>query len=106
MDRRIAGFPAWDAGLDPLFLKGFPEPVGIIAPVGEQPLRLGQLVQQSHRADIVADLTGGREEAQGTAVGIGDGMKLGVHTAFGAADQASEIPFFTARLDAVRCAFR
>jgi hypothetical protein len=33
-------------------------------------------------------------------------MKLGVHAAFGAADQPPEIPFFTRRLDAVRCAFK
>jgi hypothetical protein len=29
-------------------------------------------------------------------------VKLGVHAAFGAADQAAEIPFLTRRLDAVR----
>jgi hypothetical protein len=33
-------------------------------------------------------------------------MELGVHAAFGAADQAAEAPFFNRRLDAVRCALR
>jgi len=33
-------------------------------------------------------------------------VQFGVHAAFRAADQAAEIPFFTRRLDAVRCAFR
>jgi hypothetical protein len=33
-------------------------------------------------------------------------MELGAHAAFGAADQAAEIPFLTRRLDAVRCAFK
>ena len=40
------------------------------------------------------------------AVRIGDGMKLGVHPAFGAANQLPEIPIFTRRLAAVRWAFR
>jgi hypothetical protein len=33
-------------------------------------------------------------------------MELGVQAALGPTDQAPEIPLFTARLDAVRCAFR
>jgi hypothetical protein len=51
-------------------------------------------------------MPGGHEEAQGPPVCIADGVQLGVHTAFRAADQAAEIPFLTRRLDAVRCAFR
>ena len=39
-------------------------------------------------------------------VRIADGVQFGVHAAFRAADQTAEIPFFTRRLDAVRCAFR
>ncbi|KIT98689.1 hypothetical protein QU38_02915, partial [Staphylococcus aureus] len=50
-------------------------------------------------------MAGGHEEAQRAAVGVGDGMELGVHAAFGAADEAAEVPLFTARLDAVRCAY-
>jgi hypothetical protein len=37
---------------------------------------------------------------------IPDGVHLGIHAAFRAADQAAEIPFLTRRLDAVRCPFR
>jgi hypothetical protein len=54
-------------------------------------------------ADIITDLAAGHEEAQGAAIRIGNSMKLGIHAAFGAADQAPDIPLFTARLDAVRC---
>src|SRR3546814_14831795 len=88
------------------FLQGVAEPVGIIAPVGEHPLRFGQTVEQSGRASVIADLPGGHEEADRAAICIGHGMKLGVHTAFRAADQASRTTFFTPRLDAVRCALR
>src|SRR3546814_1921948 len=38
-DGLAAYFPARDAGRDALFLQGIAEPVGIIAPVGEHPLR-------------------------------------------------------------------
>ena len=97
--------------------------------VGLQPLRLGMVVgvdvPREHRQDRGAERdaddaqrhlvepVGVLEQRQralrsiaAMAVGIGDGMELGVHTAFGAADQAPETPLFTARLDAVRCAFR
>src|SRR3546814_12459496 len=72
-----------------LFLQGIAEPVGSIAPVGEHPLRFGQTVEQSGCARVIADLPGGHEEADRAAICIGHGMKLGVHTAFRAADQAS-----------------
>src|SRR3546814_9325924 len=38
-DGLVPYFPARDAGRDALFLQGIAEPVGIIAPVGEHPLR-------------------------------------------------------------------
>src|SRR3546814_6073318 len=74
-DGLVPGFPARDAGSNPLFLQGVAEPVGIIAPVGQQPLGLGKFVEQSGSTDIVTDLTGGHEEAQGTAVRIGEDRK-------------------------------
>lgn len=55
----VARFPAGDAGLDALFLQRVFEPVGIITPVGEQPLRLGKFVDQGCRTDVVSDLAGG-----------------------------------------------
>ena len=35
----VAGFLAWDAGLDALCLERASEPVGVVAAVAEQPLR-------------------------------------------------------------------
>ena len=88
----------------PLGLESVPEPIGIVAAVADQLLRLRQAFQQRCRAGVVADLPGGHEEAQGAPVCVGDGMKL--HAAFGAPDQMAAVPFFTRRLEAVRCALR
>jgi hypothetical protein len=84
----------------------FPEPVCVVAAVAKQPLRFRQIIEQRCSAGVVADLARGHEEAQGTPPLIGESMKLRVQTAFGASDQPPKIPFFTRRLDAVRCAFR
>ncbi len=50
-------------GPDTLGLQGIPEPVGVIAPITQQPLRLWQIVQKSGRASTVADLTCRHEKA-------------------------------------------
>ncbi len=89
----IARLSPRNAGLDALRPQGIPEPVSIIAAITEQPLGLGQLFQKRSRPRVVADLSGGQEEAQGPSVRIGHGVKLGVHPTFGAADQASKPPF-------------
>ena len=94
------------AGRYALCLKGVPVPVRVIATIGEHPLRLGQIVQQLCSAGIITDLTSGHEEAERATVSIGDCVQLGVHAAFGATDEPLEAPFFTRRLDAVRCALR
>lgn len=100
------GFPARNARLDAPLLQGIPEPVRIIASVCQHPLRLGQLVEQCRRTGVIADWSRRGEEAQRAAIGVGDGVKLGVHAALRASDQSAEIPFFTRRLEAVRCAFK
>ena len=102
----VAGPPTWDAGLDAFGLQSVPELIGIIAAVAEQPLRPWHLVQQGRRAGMIGDLACGHEDAERAAVGIADGVQLGINPAFGAADQAAETPFLTRRLDAVRCALR
>ena len=105
-DGQKAGFSPRNAGFDPLFLKRISEPVGVVSAVTQQPLRLGKVVEQRGCTGIIADLASGYEEAERATVCIGDGVKLRVHAAFGAADQPSKTPFLTRRLDAVRCAFR
>lgn len=69
-------------------------------------MRLRQAVQQGGGASVVADLARRHQQADRTPVCIGHGVKLGVHAAFGASDQPPETPFFTPRLEAVRCALR
>lgn len=88
------------------FCSSVPEPVGVIAPIGQHPLRLGQIVEQSRCAGIIADLASSYEEAQGPTIRIGDRVKLGVHAALRASDRSSKVPFLTRRLEAVRCAFK
>lgn len=105
-DWLVARSAARDAWLDALGFQGVPEPIGVITTVAKQPLCFRQIVEQGCRAGVGADLPGGHEEAQRPPIRIADGVQFGVHAAFRAADQAAEIPFFTRRLDAVRCAFR
>ena len=107
LDWLAARLPSGDARLYPFVFQRFPKPVGIIASVCQQPFRRGQTAQQGRRAGVVADLACGHEEADRAAIGIGDGMQLGVHAASRAADQTvAGSPFFDRRLVAVRCAFR
>ena len=80
-------------GLDAFSLDAVPKPFGAVAAVTEQPLRFEHVIEQRCRASVVAYLGRRHEEAQGAPVSIGDGMELGVHTAFGAANQAAETLF-------------
>ena len=90
----------------PLAWSAFLNQVGVVAAVAEQPLRLGQVVQQRCCTGVVADLAGGHEEAQRTTRLVGERVELGVQPSSGAADQAANAPFSSRRLAAVRCAFR
>jgi len=110
VDGLAARLPAWDAGLYPLVFQRFPEPVGIVAPICDQPFGTGQAAQQGGGSRVVADLACGHEELQGPSLGIGHGMQLGVQATLRTPDQTSTLiagpPFFARRLEAVRCAFR
>ena len=105
-DGQRLGLAPRNAGFDALLLQSSPEPVGIISTVCEHPLRLGQIIEQGGCASIIAALTSGYEETEWASIGIGEGMQLRVHAAFCAPDQTSRPPFFTRRLEAVRCAFK
>jgi hypothetical protein len=77
--------------------------VGIIATVAEQPLRLGQVVEQGCRASVVADVMKklkGRPSASLTA------WSLMFMPPLVRPVRRPKSPFVTRRLDAVRSAFR
>ena len=99
-DGFAARLPARDPGLYPLVFQRIAEPVSIIAPVGKQPFGLRQAVQKGGRVSVIVDLACGHEEAERPALGVGDGMQLGVHAALRAADQTAPLvactPFLTA----------
>jgi hypothetical protein len=59
-------------------------PVGIVAPVGEQCLGLGQRIDHQRSALVVAHLPFAEQHDQGVAFAIPGGVKLGVQPAFGA----------------------
>ena len=42
---------------------------------------------------VIPDLARGHKEAERATIRVRHGMKLGVHAAFGASDQAARIPF-------------
>ena len=105
-DGHDPGFPSRNAGCDALCLKGVPVPVCAVAAVSQHPLGPGQIIEQRRSAGVVADLASGHEEADWAAVGFSNGVKLYVDSSFGTTDEPPETPFFTRRLDAVRCALR
>ncbi len=110
LDGFAAQLPARDAGPYPLAFQRIPEPVGIITPVGQQPLRPWRTAQQGRRAGVIADLTCRHEEADRPSLGIRNRMQLGVHATLRAPDQTAPLvvrpSFFDRRLVAVRCAFK
>ena len=81
------------------------EPVGVIAPVAEQDVGLGERVDHQGCALVIAHLTFAQQQDQGSALAVAHRVELRVQAAFGAADTSGNIPFFK-RLAAVRCAFR
>jgi hypothetical protein len=86
------------------------EPVGIVAPVCQEPFRRWQAAQQGRGANVIADLACSHEEADRAAIGVRDGMQLGVQSALRTPDQTTALvigaPFLARRLEAVRCTFR
>jgi hypothetical protein len=99
-------FRVRDAGLYPFVIQRISEPVGIMAAVGQQLIRLWQAVQKRSRSRIIADLAWGHAEADRAAIGVCDGLQFGVHAAVRATDQTTPLfarpPIFDRRLVAVR----
>ena len=59
------------------------EPVGIVAPVGEQSLGLGEGIDHQRSALVVAHLAFAEQHDQRAALAITDRVKLGVQAALG-----------------------
>jgi hypothetical protein len=84
----------------------FSEPFSVIASITQQPIDLCLARDESPRADVITDLTGGYEEAQWASSAVTDRVKLGVYPALCPPDQTATFPFFSVRLDAVQWASR
>lgn len=68
LDGPTAGLAAWEAG--------FAQPVGIMAPIGQGPVGLGQVAEQGKRTGVVAGLAGAQEEPDRSSLGNGMGLAL------------------------------
>ena len=101
---RYLGFPVgfrWDAGLDLPICKGVSQPVGIVAPVGQERLRRGQAREQRRGAGVVTDLACGQKQAAGATFAVADSVQFRVQPTLGASDMPGKSPFLS-RLAAVR----
>ena len=96
----------WDADPYPFVFQRFSIPIGIVTPVRQEPFCLWQIPQKGGSAHVVADVAWRHEELQRPALGVGQGVELGVQATFRAPDGPPAPPFFTARLEAVRWAFK
>ena len=94
-DRLIAPRSAGDSGAYLFVFQGFSEPIGIIAAIPRQPVHIWYATEQSPSTDVIADLSGGDKEVQRPSFAITDGVQLGIHAAFGSANQAATHLFLT-----------
>ena len=62
------------------------EPVGIVAPVGEQSLGLGEGIDHQRSALVVAHLAFAEQHDQRAALAVADSVELGVQATFRAPD--------------------
>jgi hypothetical protein len=100
LDELAANLSQWDAGLYPFLFQCFTEPVIAIAPVCQQPVCRRQAAHERNRSRVVADLTGGHQEADRATVGVVDGVQFGVYAALYVVNQTAPLvagaPFSTA----------
>lgn len=72
MRRALRGSSDRRCRSDPPVLQGAPEPIRVIAPVGQKLVGLGQAAKQGRRAGVIADLPVGHERADRPSLGIAD----------------------------------
>ena len=83
-DGDLALFSTGDAGAYPFVFQRFPEPIGVIAAISEQPIGVRQAAEQRLRPDVTADLSGRDEEVDRAPLTVADGMQLRIRAALGA----------------------
>ena len=105
-DRYLTVLSGRDARRDPLVFRGFAIPVRIVSSVRQHVFGGRKVVQQCSRADVIAPLAGRQKHPQRAASRVCYRVQFRVHPALGAPDQAAAPPFFSPRLEAVRCVFR
>jgi hypothetical protein len=82
-----------DAGSDALGLERRPEPVGSIAPVGQQCFGGQQGIKQSRCTLVITHLALRQQQGNGLAAAVADGMEFRVQAAFRAPDTTGNSPF-------------
>ena len=101
-DGRRTAFSTRNVRLYAFLPERISEPISVIAAVGQHPLRVWQIIEQSRYTGVIPDLTCSDEAAQRASIDIGNGMKFDVHATLRAADHERKILFFTRKLEAGR----
>lgn len=99
--RDFSAFGGRNARLAASLAEGGPEPIAVIASVGDQGGGWRQGVKDQPRALVIAHLALAEQEDEGFAVRIANGVELRVQAAFRAPDTTGKSPFLR-RLAAVR----
>lgn len=68
---------AGDAGAYAFVLQRFSEPISVVTPIPEQPVRIRPAAEQCPCPDVIADLSGRDKEVDRTALAVADGVQLG-----------------------------
>src|SRR2546430_11474134 len=70
------------------------ERVAVVAAIGNEVLGLWQAAEHQVRSFVVAHLSFGQQQDDGTALAVANAVQLGVQTALGAPDTAGERRLF------------
>lgn len=105
-DRGLALLSPGDAGAYPFILQRFSEPIGVIAAIPDQPVDFWEAAEQRPCAGVVANLAGRKEQVERTPLAVEGGVQIGIHAAFGPANQTTAPTFLAEMPVAVWCAFR
>ena len=105
-DWDFSTLPRRDTGRNAHVFKTFSIPIRIMAAIRQHVFGRWKLIKKRPSSDVITGLARTQKHPDWPADGIGYGVKFRVHPTLGAPDQASTPPFFSPRLEAVRCVFR